>query len=269
MAENLKICALQLGTLPMSDSRIDYYLKLASDNGVSVVVLGEYVLNSFFNELKKMPRSMILEQSERKKNALIQMAKKYDLTIIAPIISQKGKELRKVIAKFSSQSVKYKDQNALISYSHWDERAFFASGEKLDIMSFSSGGIKFACIFGFEAHFDEFWARIREKSVDCVLIPSACALNSKERWSELLRIRAWLNGVYILRVNRLGKTKFAGVTSEFYGDSMLISPNGEILNEAKDKEEMLLCEIDKKQIAKARNLWKFMEIQKELQKAPK
>lgn len=43
-----KIAALQFPTLALSESRLDYYLKASKDNGVNLVVLGEYVINSFF-----------------------------------------------------------------------------------------------------------------------------------------------------------------------------------------------------------------------------
>ena len=68
---SVKICALQLGTLPLSDSRLDYYLDLAHKEGAKIVLLGEYVINSFFSELKTMPKSMIKEQSEQKKQKAI------------------------------------------------------------------------------------------------------------------------------------------------------------------------------------------------------
>ena len=72
---NIKICALQLGTLSISDSRLEYYLSLANEHGVKIVVLGEYVVNSFFNELTKMPKSAIKAQSEQKKSPLANLLK--------------------------------------------------------------------------------------------------------------------------------------------------------------------------------------------------
>lgn len=261
---SVKICALQLGTLSLSDSRLDYYLKLANEHGVKVVVLGEYVINSFFNELIKMPKSMIKSQSEQKKKALIEFAKKYNLTIITPIVIQKGKELFKVIMKFSPSSQKSKIQNVLMPYSHWNENAFFSSFNEIDIMSFSVENIKFATIFGFETHFDTFWQEIRNKKIDCVLVPTACALNSQSRWSELLKMRAFTNNVFVLRVNRLGKTKFDGLDTEFYGESFLSDPHGNIVNFLDEKEGMLICDIDKKIITNAKSVWKFNEISKKI-----
>ena len=254
-----RVAALQLHTLAMSDSRIDHYLNLAAKDGASVVVLGEYVINSFFNEIVKMPKSMIKEQSEHKKTSLSAMANRYNLTIIAPLLQIKGKECKKVIAKFSPQSTKYEEQNILIDYPHWNEAKFYSKKDSFGIMSFSVDRIKFGVIFGFEAHFDRIWTEIVAKKIDCVLLPSACTLNSSNRWNELLKMRALTNNLYIVRVNRLGKAKFDDIESEFYGQTMLINPHGEIENSLDSNEGMLMCDIDKKLILQARSIWKFRQ----------
>ena len=254
-----RVAALQLHTLAMSDSRIDHYLNLAAKDGASVVVLGEYVINSFFNEIIKMPKSMIKEQSEHKKTSLSAMANRYNLTIIAPLLQIKGKECKKVIAKFSPQSTKYEEQNILIDYPHWNEAKFYSKKESFGIMSFSVDRIKFGVIFGFEAHFDRIWAEIVAKKIDCVLLPSACTLNSSNRWNELLKMRALTNNLSIVRVNGLGKAKFDDIGSEFFGQTMLINPHGEIENSLDSNEGMLMCDIDKKLILQARSIWKFRQ----------
>ena len=79
-----KIAALQLSTLPLSDARLDYYLKACKDSGANLVVLGEYVLNSFFTELCAMSKQLIKEQSESKKASLAEFAKKSRLFCICP-----------------------------------------------------------------------------------------------------------------------------------------------------------------------------------------
>ena len=56
-----KIAALQLPTLALSESRLDYYIKASKDNGADLVILGEYVINSFFTELISMPKNTVLK----------------------------------------------------------------------------------------------------------------------------------------------------------------------------------------------------------------
>jgi len=49
------VAALQLPTLGMNATRLEFYLKNAKDRDVKLVLFGEYVLNHFFLELAKCP----------------------------------------------------------------------------------------------------------------------------------------------------------------------------------------------------------------------
>ena len=377
----INVCVLQLPTLSMSENRIDYYMKVAKDNGARIVLLGEYELNSFFSELKKMPRSIACEQSEHKQELMARLAAKYDLHIVAPIIraasgailrqagifggatqkslgggensaslkseqgckgepnsksalnsksnlnsndgsnskgtlnskneqnckgglnscgakslnfkalnlksasevpnalnseeNQKGASEEEIFcasenepiwvkscAKFSPSEVKFYDQNILMDYPHWNEEGFFANRKsrkigKISPMIFSEGGVKFGVCFGYEAHFDVFWRYFMQKNVGCVLVPCASTFESGGRWRELLKMRAFTNSLYVIRANRIGEAKFGESEFKFYGESFVVTPSGEIANELKNEEGVLMCEVDADEIAAARGLWKF------------
>lgn len=94
-----------------------------------------------------------------------------------------------------------------------------------------------------------------------VIVPSACTFESKQRWEELLKTRAFLNSTSILRVNRIGKTKDEW---NFYGDTLFINAFGEIESKLGSEEEMLI--IEPKKVMKQENfgvLIKFLRIFKE------
>lgn len=249
-----KIAALQFPTLALSESRLDYYLKASKDSGANLIVLGEYVLNSFFTELKSMPKSMIKEQSESKKASLIKFAKKYDIDIIAPYVSVENDGLKKLCLKVNSHNIKVYEQQILIPYNHWNEEKFFKNkkNDKLKLFTFNHEGLKCALLFGFEAHFDIFWQMIMKKKIDLVIIPTANTFESKQRWEELLKTRAFLNSTSILRVNRIGNLKDAW---NFYGDTMYINAFGEIEDKLGGDEEVLI--IEPKKSDEARKLWFF------------
>ncbi|KAA6224653.1 MULTISPECIES: carbon-nitrogen hydrolase family protein [unclassified Campylobacter] len=258
-----KIAALQFPTLAMSESRLDYYLKASKDSGANLVVLGEYVINSFFTELLTMPKSMILKQSQSKKESLIRLSKKYELDIIAPFVSVESKGFKKLCLKVSPTMIKSYEQQILMPYTHWNERKFFNNKVKnIKIFSFTHGNLKCALLFGFEAHFDIFWQEIMAKKIDIVIMPTACAFESKDRWESLLKTRAFLNSVNILRVNRIGSLK-QGEEWNFYGDSLFINAFGEIEDRLGSDEEMLI--INPKKANETRNLWGFDKILKEQQ----
>jgi len=87
----MKVAILQLPSIGMSSAKIDYYLRIAQKKGVKVLLLGEYLLNPFFKELESLSVSMIKEQSEHQIEALKELSKLYNVTIIAPLIIVKKK----------------------------------------------------------------------------------------------------------------------------------------------------------------------------------
>lgn len=253
-----KIAALQLPTLPLSKLRLDYYLKACKDSGANLIVLGEYVLNSFFTELVKMPQNMIKEQSESKKKDLLEFAQKYDIQIIAPWVSVENKSYKKLCLKVSSAEIKSYEQQILMPYEHWNEEQFFSNhSEKLKLFSFVHEKLRCAVLFGFETHFDAFWQLILQKKLDLIIVPCAATFNSKQRWRELLKTRAFLSSTAILRVNRIGDGEWT-----FYGDSFFVDAFGQITESLSDKEEMLIVEVPK--ASEAKKLWSFDKISKNL-----
>lgn len=253
-----KIAALQLSTLPMSEAKLDYYVKICSKNNVSLIVLGEYVLNSFFKELEKIPTPMIKEQTKHKIEVLKKLAKKYNVTIVAPIVMFKKESLIKAVMRATPNAIYSYEQNFLINYKHWNEDAFFSKNiEKVDIPVFLHDNVRVSIMCGFDTHFDVLWQLVRKKRVDVVLIPTVNAFESSERWRELIKVRSFLNNVYILRVNRIGSFKNKDSSWHFYGNSLICSPNGAIEEMLSDKEGMLICDIDSQLISESKKSWGF------------
>lgn len=88
--------------------------------------------------------------------------------------------------------VKSYEQQILMPYEHWNEEKFFSNKtpSELKIFTFNYEKLKCALLFGFETHFDIFGNRLWRK-IDLVIVPSACTFESKQRWEELLKTRAF------------------------------------------------------------------------------
>ncbi len=262
----MKIAALQLSTLPLSNSKLEEYLKKCSLEGSTIAILGEYVLNSFFKELVKMPKYMIKEQSKHKIEALEQFAITYKLIIIAPIVIVNNDKIYKCLGKFTQSGSEFTNQEFLIDFDHWDEATYFDNIANSDIkpMIFSHNGLNFGAICGFEMHFDPIWSAFNRANVDIVLLPSVSTFGSNQRWNEVLKTRAFVNNIYILRVNRVGKyDDNEGSLWKFYGNTYLINPDGQIENTLGEKEDFMVIDVRKKEITDARKNWGFT---KQLQK---
>ncbi|MDD2906836.1 MAG: carbon-nitrogen hydrolase family protein [Sulfurimonas sp.] len=258
----MRAAVLQLSAQGLSSTKLYNYIRVANTKGIKVLLLGEYILNPFFKELESMSVSMIQEQANQQIKILKELSKTYNMTIVAPLILVKGKKVYKTIAKFAPNSTSYYKQQLLINYAHWNEEKFFSNEIKAleSPLIFNIDGFKFAIMSGFELHFDELWSEIKNKNVDCVLLPSVSTFESYERWKNLILSRAFTNNCYVLRANRIGEYQDKEYTWKFYGDSLLASPNGEMLEHLGNKEELMIVDMNHSEVRHARRIWGFKEM---------
>ena len=206
-----------------------------------------------------MAKSMVKAQTKKHLELLKQLAVKYDIIFIAPIILTKKDGYYKTIAKITPNNTRYYEQQILLPYEHWNEKKFFSNSVKplKDPMIFKIKEFKVMVMAGFEMHFDVFWQKVTEKKIDLVLLPTASTFGSHNRWREIIKTKAFLHGCFILRANRLGEYSDDEVKWKFYGDTMLVSPEGEVEMMLEDKESMLIEVIDKAEVLEHRKAWGF------------
>jgi N-carbamoylputrescine amidase len=93
-------------------------------------------------------------------------------------------------------------------------------------------------------------------------LPSEKAQFGREQhdaWETIQRGHAIANGCYVAAPNRVGHEKLAGEGIEFWGQSFVAGPSGEILaRAASDREQTLLVELDLAKIEFTRTHWPFL-----------
>ncbi|WP_345969410.1 carbon-nitrogen hydrolase family protein [Sulfurimonas sp. HSL1-6] len=252
---------LQLPSVGMSTTKLYHYVRIAHKRGVRVLLMGEYLLNSFFKELQQTPVSMLRELCDHQLGILRDLAATYDMTFVAPLVTVKGGTPFKSIVKVSPRSTAYYQQQVLIDYPHWNEAAFFGNPVETlhEPLTFRVDNVRFGILGGYELHFDALWQSIWEKRIDCILLPTASTFESQQRWRELIKMRAFTHNCFVLRANRIGDVKDDGHLWRFYGDSLLANPDGEIESTLGDTEELMVVEIDHAQVMESRRGWKFKE----------
>jgi len=85
-------------------------------------------------------------------------------------------------------------------------------------------------------------------------------VNQHAAWETIQRSHAVANGCYVAAVNRVGLEKPAGGAGiEFWGQSFVAAPSGQILARASaDQEEILLVPLDLGQVDVTRTHWPFL-----------
>ena len=80
-----------------------------------------------------------------------------------------------------------------------------------------------------------------------------------DAWRTIQRSHAIANGVYVAVANRVGLEGPADLGLEFWGNSFVAAPFGEVLVEAgSDKEEILVMECDPRRVEDTRRGWPFL-----------
>ncbi|HCQ77954.1 MAG TPA: acyltransferase [Leeuwenhoekiella sp.] len=85
-------------------------------------------------------------------------------------------------------------------------------------------------------------------------------VNQHGAWMNVMKGHAVANGVYVAAANRIGLEQYVPDTNgiEFWGQSFICGPQGEILAQASaDQEEILLAEIDLDLQENVRQNWPF------------
>ncbi|MCW8838405.1 MAG: carbon-nitrogen hydrolase family protein [Thiovulaceae bacterium] len=257
----MRAAVLQLSSQGMSSTKLYNYIRIANKKGIKLLLLGEYILNPFFKELESMSLSMIKEQADFQIKMLKELSHTYFITIVAPMVIVKKNQIFKCVVKFAPSSTSYYQQQLLINYSHWNEKKYFSNeqDELTAPLVFKIDGFKFAIINGYEIHFDEMFEKLKDKNIDCLLLPGVSTFDSYERWKALILSRAFTHNIYILRANRIGEYDDKNFSWHFYGDSLLASPNGDLLEHLGNKEELMIVDMSHSEVVKARRMWAFRE----------
>jgi N-carbamoylputrescine amidase len=78
-------------------------------------------------------------------------------------------------------------------------------------------------------------------------------------WETVQRGHAIANGCYVAAVNRIGHEKLAGEGIEFWGQSFVAGPAGQILAKASaEREEVLMTTVDLRLVEETRTHWPFL-----------
>lgn len=259
----MRIELYQQDTLALNDSRLALFCHKLQRG--TLVALPEYTLNPFFTILRTQKMSDTLAHSSAQLKLLENLASKHYIHFIAPIITKAKGTLYKQLVYISPESKKhiYYTQQRLIEYEYWDEAAYFGNPQPKSIKTpsiFMLGECKIAMLFGFEIHFDEIWCKLKAQGVDIVIMPCANTFDSANRWRELCKMRALLNGCAILRVNRVGSCKVDSEQWDFYGDSLIAMPDGTILDHLGDTQERLSITLTRAQITHIAKEWGFRKV---------
>lgn len=132
------------------------------------------------------------------------------------------------------------------------EERFFAAGDKRTLFPLSN--ISAGLAICYDLRFPELFRAMAVDGAKIFFIPAEWPAARGAHWRLLNQTRAVENQVYVCAVNCVGRHR----ENVFYGHSMVVSPNGEIIVEAGNEEGIFYGDIDLaaiEEVRQAMSVW--------------
>jgi len=243
------------------------YIDKARDLGVDILAFPELSLTGY------LLRDLAYELSDKCLDALEEIRKaSKGISVLVGVVEEPRLGIyRNSIAIVSDGQLKgFIPKLYLPNYGLFEESRYFKEGDVKDIKIFEHKGLKFSVTICEDAWHPEPIELLARLGADLVFISSSSPIRGLygkgdtfiERVWEVINVtRAIENTVYIAFVNRVG------VEDEecFWGGSMVVSPEGEVIARGKKMEEdLVIASIDIYIIRRARRFSSFKVHRREI-----
>jgi len=127
----------------------------------------------------------------------------------------------------------------------------YKSGNKAIIAEIKKNKIKIGLTICYDLRFPHLYQDLAVNGAEIIVVPSAFSnLTGPVHWHTLLKARAIETGAFIIAPAQTGYHE-CGRTS--YGHSLIVSPWGEVLKDAKEEIGIIHADINLDEVMKARN----------------
>ncbi len=131
-------------------------------------------------------------------------------------------------------------------FSLYQEEKIFSPGQRRLVATVDDWKIGLGICY--DLRFPELFRIMAAQGAECFVVPAEWPAARGADWRLLVQARAVENQAYVVGVNCVGHFKSA----PFYGHSMVVGPDGTILAEAGNQEEILIVELDRQAVQRAR-----------------
>ena len=255
-----------------------FLIKEAVKNKAEVVCLQEIFAGNYFCTVQEQSRFDLAQRADGQVvTEMSKLAKKLSVVLIVPFF-----EKRAAGVYANSTAVIEKDGSVLGIYRKmhipddplYFEKYYFTPGEASSAEDgykvFNTSVAKLGVLICWDQWYPEAARITALKGAEVIFYPTAIGWHPSEKkefgktqveaWRTIQRSHAIANGVFVASVNRVGHEDTKGTDGiEFFGNSVVYGPFGQILSEAKTQEpEIVYADCDPRLIEETRRNWPFL-----------
>jgi N-carbamoylputrescine amidase len=274
--DNTKIALVQMkcGAEPEKNfARAIEFVRSAAKQGAQVVCLPELFRSQYFCQTQEHKYFDLAEEIPgRSTSALSEIAGELGIVIIASLF-----EKRSAGVYHNTAAIIDSDGKLLGKYRKmhipddplYHEKFYFAPGD-LGFQAWKTQRGNIGVCVCWDQWYPEAARLTALRGAEIIFYPTAIGWHPKEKkefgvaqynaWETIQRSHAIANGCYIAAANRVGhETPVGGDGIEFWGQSFVCGPDGEIMAKGSiDKEEIVFAEIDWTAVDRHRTHWPFL-----------
>ncbi len=247
-------------------------IKKAASKKAKIICMPELFLSNYFCQTESHSNFKLAEKIPGKTTKIFcELAKELQIVLMISLFEKKTHGFYHntsiVISEKGKILSKYRKMHIPDDPGYY-EKFYFTPGD----LGFKSVKTKFGKIgplICWDQWFPEAARLTALKGAQIIFYPTAIGWHPKEKrefgktqlnsWITMQKSHAIANGTYVVAANRVGVEKKGNKKIEFWGNSMIIDPSGEIIGKlGNKKEEILIREIDYKKIDTTREHWPFL-----------
>lgn len=212
-------------------NKIETFIGEASEKNIDLLLFPEMALTGFTMDVSK---HVFLENEIIGWISKIAMSKNISIGLgFGILVDKKGLNKYVIISDKGEILCEYSKIHPF-SYSGEDKKYY----KGIDIVSATLRGITITPFICYDLRFPEIF-QIASKKSDLICVAANWPKEREKHWITLLTARAIENQCYIAGINRIG----SGDGIDYSGCSMIIDPEGNILNNINNDEGIIISDI--------------------------
>ncbi|MEH6680619.1 MAG: carbon-nitrogen hydrolase [Sediminicola sp.] len=274
--DTYKIAVVQLtlnNTPEENRKKCLHWIKKAAEQGAEIISLPELYSSHYFCQSEDVENFSLAEPlGDISFTAFSTLAKELNVALIIPFFEKRMSGIYHnsayIIDADGSQAGLYRKMH-IPDDPHFYEKFYFTPGD-LGFKTIPTQKGKVGTLICWDQWYPEAARLTAMQGAEVLFYPTAIGWHPAEKaqfgenqygaWMNVMKGHAVANGVYVAAANRIGLEKYLPNTEgiEFWGNSFICGPQGELLALASsDKEEILIATIDLKHQENVRQNWPF------------
>ena len=275
MTKKTKVGLIQLKISKNKDLNINKAInkiKEAAKKGAKIICLPELFLNEYFCKIENHSSFKLAETIPGKTTKIFcNLARKLKIVLIISLFE------KKIPGIYYNSCVTINEKGVIVSKYRkmhipddpgYYEKFYFTPGN----LGFKNVKTKYGevgSLICWDQWFPEASRLTALKGSEIIFYPTAIGWHPREKrkfgstqldsWITIQRSHAIANGIFVAAINRVGYEKKGNRKIEFWGNSLIVDPNGKIISRMNSKEDgILICAVDFKKVEIARQHWPFL-----------